>query len=39
MGLGQGYEYLVSVYETLADFVDTGLSYQMYDMSNDEIEE
>ena len=39
IGLGKGYEQLVSIYEKLADFVDTRHAYQMVDISNDEIDE
>jgi len=39
MGLGKGYEQLVSVCEKLAGFVDTRHSYQMVDISDEEIEE
>ena len=39
MGLGKGYEQLVSIYKKLADLVDTRLSCQMLDISNDEIDE
>lgn len=38
-GLGKGYEKLVSAYEKLAAFVDTRHSYQMVDISDEEIEE
>ena len=39
MGLGKGYEHLVSIYEKLAVFVDTRHACQMVDISNDEIEQ
>lgn len=39
MGLGKGYEQLVSIHKKLADLVDTRLSCQMLDISNDEIDE
>ena len=38
MGLGKGYQQLVSIRKDLADFVETRFSYEMIDISNDEIE-
>lgn len=38
MGLGKKYAKLVSIYKKLAKFVDTRLSFQMIEISNEEIE-
>lgn len=38
MGLGQGYQKLVLIQKELADFVETRLSCEMIDISNNEIE-
>ena len=38
MGLGENYIKLVLIYERLAKFVDTRLSFQMIEISNEEIE-
>lgn len=39
LGLGEGYQQLLSIYKELAVFVDTRHSYEMIDISKEEIQE
>ena len=39
LGLGEGYQQLLSIYKELAVFVDTRHGYEMIDISKEEIQE